>query len=326
MNTLTQEPGTVIDVPGSPAPALPAQRPTTALASATPGDLLRIALESGADLDRLERLMKMQQEWEAQQARKAYVAAIATFKKNPPKILKDKRVLFTSQKGTTDYMHATLGGVTQPIIEGLAAVGISHRWDVQQPDGGMIQVTCILTHDAGHSESVTMRAGRDDTGGKNNIQQVASTITYLERYTLLSITGLATHDMPDDDGAGSEPPAEKPATRTDKIVQSVNKPVTLDHVLAAYKAATTPDEIKAADGMAGKLTNEADKEIVRATRKARIAELKGPPADPAAPFITKMRAAATQDERDTIMGESATLPDDARAKVEAVWLELKVTP
>ena len=321
MNT-TQDPGVIIDM-GAPIATPPAARPTTALATATPGDLLRIALESGADLDRLERLMKMQQEWEAQQARKAYVAAIATFKKNPPKILKDKRVLFTSAKGTTDYMHATLGGVTQPIIEGLAAVGISHRWDVLQPDGGMIQVTCILTHEAGHSESVTMRAGRDDTGGKNNIQQVASTITYLERYTLLSITGLATHDMPDDDGAGSEP-AEKPATRTDKIAQSINKPITLDHVLAAYNAATSADEIKAADGMAAKLGNEADKEIAKSARKGRIADLSA--TQKAWPFMERMKAAATQEERDTIMSESATLPDDARAKVEAVWLELKVTP
>lgn len=322
MNTV-QEPGAVIDMPGSPAPALPTVRPTTAIASATPGDLLRIALESGADLDRLERLMKMQQEWEAQQARKSYVAAIAEFKKNPPKILKDKLVSFTGAKGTTSYMHATLAGVTQPIIEGLATVGISHRWDVQQPDGGMIQVTCILTHEAGHSEQITMKAGRDDTGGKNNIQQVASTITYLERYTLLSITGLATHDMPDDDGAGSEP-AEKAATRTDKIMQAVTKPVTLDHVLAAYKAATTTDEIKAADGMAAKLANDADKEIAKTTRKARVADLSA--TQKAWPFLEQMRAAATQEERDTIMGESVTLPDEARAKVEALWLELKVTP
>jgi hypothetical protein len=47
---------------------------------------------------------------------------------------------------------------------------------------------------------VTMQAGKDESGKKNAIQQVASTNTYLQRYTFLAITGLATKGQ-DDDGA-----------------------------------------------------------------------------------------------------------------------------
>ena len=54
----------------------------------------------------------------------------------------------------------------------------------------------------GHSESTTLEAAADQSGGKNAIQAIGSTVTYLERYTLLALTGLATHE--DDDGAGSE--------------------------------------------------------------------------------------------------------------------------
>ena len=71
----------------------------TAVARATPADLLRVALDSNADLDRLERLMRLQQEWEANEARKAYVAAIAQFKKNPPTIFKEKRVNLKKKEG-----------------------------------------------------------------------------------------------------------------------------------------------------------------------------------------------------------------------------------
>ena len=39
----------------------------------------------------------------------------------------------------------------------------------------------------------------DDSGGKNPIQSIGSTITYLERYTILALTGLATKEQ-DDDG------------------------------------------------------------------------------------------------------------------------------
>jgi hypothetical protein len=40
---------------------------------------------------------------------------------------------------------------------------------------------------------------------KNAIQQVASTTTYLQRYTLLAITGMSTKGM-DDDGRGTRAP------------------------------------------------------------------------------------------------------------------------
>ena len=54
----------------------------------------------------------------------------------------------------------------------------------------------------GHSESVTLDAFKEDSGTKNNIQAMGSSITYLERYTLFAATGLASEEQ-DDDGAGS---------------------------------------------------------------------------------------------------------------------------
>ena len=64
----------------------------------------------------------------------------------------------------------------------------------------MIRVTCVLSHILGHSERVTLQASPDQSGGKNNIQAVGSTVTYLERYTLLAVTGLATAEQDDDGG------------------------------------------------------------------------------------------------------------------------------
>ena len=69
--------------------------------------------------------------------------------------------------------------------------GLSYRWDIGQRDG-RIHVSCIVTHKAGHSETVTMDAAPDNSGKKNSIQQIASSVTYLQRYTLLAIAGLAT--------------------------------------------------------------------------------------------------------------------------------------
>lgn len=188
-------------MPAEPAPAAPAEPRTVAVV--TPMQMLQVAMERGADLDRLQQLMDLQQRWEANEARKAYVAAMAAFKANPPEILKGKHVKFTTTRGITEYDHATLADVCAAATKGLADVGISHRWDVTQ-EGSKVTVACILTHSLGHSERVQMTAGADDSGGKNAIQAIGSAITYLQRYTLLAATGLAARDQ-DDDGRSAEP-------------------------------------------------------------------------------------------------------------------------
>ena len=168
---------------------------------ATPADLLRMAVQSGADLDRLERLMALQERWEANEARKAFVVAMTEFKAEPLEIFKKKQVSFITRDGdTTSYKHAELSDVADVVVPSMARHGLSHRWDVKQ-DGARIVVTCTVTHRAGHSESVTMDAAPDASGKKNAIQQMASSVTYLQRYSLLAIVGLATKSE-DDDGRG----------------------------------------------------------------------------------------------------------------------------
>lgn len=174
-------------------PAAPSAAP------ATPADIVLYAMQKGADIAQIEKFMDLQMKWEADQARKAFVADMAEFKKNPPEIIKDKQVAFSG----TQYMHATLGAVTEAIVTGLARHGFSHRWDTNQANN-VIEVTCILTHKLGHSERTTLSGAKDDSGKKNQIQQVASTITYLQRYTLLAATGVATKDQSDDDGRAAE--------------------------------------------------------------------------------------------------------------------------
>lgn len=186
------------------------QRAVAVAEQAGPMKSALAALQAGATVEQLQGLLALQKDWEANEARKAYVAAMAEFKKNPPEIFKRKQVSFTTRDGdTTSYQHATIGDVTSLTVAGLAAHGFSHRWDTKQTDG-RIEVTCILTHNLGHSESTTLEASPDSSGKKNAIQQVASAVTYLQRYTLLAACGLATKDMEDDDGAGAADVPEVP--------------------------------------------------------------------------------------------------------------------
>ncbi len=182
-----------------PAPYVRDKSQDLAIAGdSSPGNLLMVAVQRGAKIEELQALMALKQEYEADEARKAYTKAMAMFKQDAPIIFKDKHVSFDTSSGTTSYNHATLGAVCLVIGEALGRFGLSHRWELDQSNGALIKCTCIITHEDGHSEQTEMSGPADSSGGKNAIQGVASTVTYLERYTLLSATGMSA--MEDDSG------------------------------------------------------------------------------------------------------------------------------
>jgi hypothetical protein len=167
--------------------------------------IIERAMETDFDLNRIEKLLELKERWDANEARKAFTVAMAAFKADPPKIFKDTHVRFKTQKGETEYTHASHAEVVEKIAAGLGKHGLSHRWDVSQ-EQNRITVTCIVTHALGHSERIVLSAPPDDSGTKNVIQAIGSTIHYLERYTILSITGLTSADLPDADNRKDEAP------------------------------------------------------------------------------------------------------------------------
>lgn len=167
----------------------------------TPDRLLEIALSRGADMAQLEKLLELKERFEAGEARKAFTRAMAAFKAEPMEITKNRLVEFRTRDGDlTSYRHAELSDITEVVAPAMAKHGLRHSWNVQQD--AIVTVTCTIMHEDGHSESVTMHAQPDTSGKKNPIQQVASTVTYLQRYTLLAATGMATKGA-DDDGQGA---------------------------------------------------------------------------------------------------------------------------
>lgn len=171
----------------------------------TPMDMLNQAVAKGADITVLEKLMGLQERWEANQARKSFDEAMAAAKAEIPTIVKNREVDFTSSKGRTNYRHEDLAEIARTVDPILSKHGLSYRFRVTSNINEPVTVTCIISHRAGHSEETTLSAGRDDSGNKNSIQAVGSAITYLQRYTLKAALGLAASN--DDDGESVETPA-----------------------------------------------------------------------------------------------------------------------
>jgi hypothetical protein len=185
-----------------------AQQPNAASLT-TPVDLLRFAIQSGADLDRLERLMKMQMEWEANEAKKTYRRAMAAFKAECPPIFKRKQVGYTTREGDfVGYKHAELSDIEDAVGLVMARHGLTYDWDIQQELVKII-VDCIVTHVDGHSKRVRMEGPPDTSGKKNVMQQAGSAVTYLERYSLLAAIGKSTKGDDDDGGGADDQPGSQ---------------------------------------------------------------------------------------------------------------------
>ena len=171
----------------------------------TPMDLIAQAAGRDVSIERMAQLFDLQMRWEANEAKKAFNSAMLKFKENAPVVLKNKHVAIPhkSGDGKTEYDHATLDHIVDVLVPALAAVGIRHHWETRQ-EPGLMYVTCILTHELGHSESATMFGPYDVSGNKNPIQTIASAKTYLERHTFLTVTGQAAKGT-DDDGRRADP-------------------------------------------------------------------------------------------------------------------------
>lgn len=173
------------------------QEPVAYLPATTPMSMIERAVEKGADVAMIEKLMELAERHDRNLGRRAFDQAIAAAKAEFPSIRKNRTVDFTTAKGRTHYRHEDMVEIARTVDPILSKYGLSYRYRTEQ-DGRVVTVTCILSHKDGYSEETTLSSAADESGNKNHIQAVGSAATYLQRYTLKMALGLAASE--DDDG------------------------------------------------------------------------------------------------------------------------------
>jgi hypothetical protein len=227
----------------APASAVSAQDEGAAMF----GAIERIMTDPSASVERAHQAFEFYQKVEAARARKAFDAALADAKAEIPPIIKNRTVSHeTKSGGTKSYKHEDLGDIARTVDPILSKHGLSYRFRTTSNANEPICVTCIVSHRLGYSEGNSLSAGRDDTGNKNSLQAIGSTITYLQRYTLKAALGLAAST--DDDGAAV---SVAPETISDKQADTILELLALTNTqpppfLAWAKVANVSD-IKAKD-------------------------------------------------------------------------------
>lgn len=167
---------------------------TTSTSALNPGQLLELAINKDLDIEKLGKLMELQKQWQADQARKAFFEAFTDFQSKCPDIRKTKAVNFEGKNsGPVSYSFAPLADIARQIAKPMKEHDLSYRWEISD-DQNNLKVTCIISHVNGHSERTTMSSTADTSGSKNPIQARGSAIEYLKRYTLTGALGITTAD------------------------------------------------------------------------------------------------------------------------------------
>lgn len=157
-----------------------------------------MASNPDVDVDKLEKLMALYERDEARKAKVAFSRDFARMQSELPTVAKSKVVSFkTDNNGNpiTAYKHATLEDIVDVVRPVLQVFGFAASFSVNTDD--KVSVTCTLMHKEGHSIETTITLVEDQTGGKNKVQSIGSSVSYGKRYTLASLLNIATRD--DDD-------------------------------------------------------------------------------------------------------------------------------
>lgn len=177
-----------------------------AIIPATANQGMQLAIRQG-NVDALLKFFELQERIDAREARKAFDVAFAAFKAEAPKLTKTKPVSFDNGKNI-QYKYTPLDEIAEAVGSPLARHGLSYNWEQAQLQDGVIAIACILRHAQGHSIQNTLSAKADPSGSKNAIQAIGSAVSYLRRYTLLGVLGMATGDDSDGNALGSLDDAE----------------------------------------------------------------------------------------------------------------------
>lgn len=201
-----------------------------ALSRVEPQVLIQSAIDKGASVDTMERLVALAKDIRHEQAREAYYSAMAEFQRQCPFIPKSETAQIRTRSGSGySYKYAPLDVIMKKITPVMTALGLSVSYRVKNEKTAVVAV-CRISHEFGHYEEsgeVTMPVEMSTEGGSgaNPAQRVGIANTYAKRYALLAITGLAPQGE-DFDGTAEKPTKTKsrPIVKAEVVEEERSRP------------------------------------------------------------------------------------------------------
>lgn len=154
----------------------------------------RVATNPDADMDKLERLLDMQERVMNRNAMQAFSADMAAMQAELPTVAE-------TAEGHNKAKYAPLEKINETIRPVLQKYGFAVTFRTEQQQNA-VAITAVLSHRQGHTQESTLVLPNDTSGNKNTVQAIGSTVSYGKRYALCALLNISTGD--DSDG---KPPA-----------------------------------------------------------------------------------------------------------------------
>ena len=225
--------------------------------------IMRAASDPSFDVSKLERLIALQERSQAAQRKERFFEALALAQAQMPQLDQNGCIDYGAGKGKINYARIEdIDAQIQPIY---SAAGFSVSWNSGPVmDGKMIRVEGTFSCH-GHNETREMTGPVDNSGGKQPIQAVASTVAYLKRHVLKMFFNLIERGK-DMDGARVKDLLPITEAQADEIHRRL---MDCGADLAKFRKVFAVDKI--ADLKAGQL-KEVEVQIARKAREKAAKE------------------------------------------------------
>jgi hypothetical protein len=170
----------------------------------------RAARDPSVDIDKMERLLAMQERVQERNSKAAFTEAKIAMRAELPEISARGRIIVRGKvngKREGEIIQDTPFARFEDIHDAVMPVLARHGFDLSYRNGlspdGKVRVTTILSHVGGHTEETMFDLPHDSSGSKNSVQAVGSSTSYGKRYGTLSILNIKVAGEDDDGQAAS---------------------------------------------------------------------------------------------------------------------------
>ena len=188
----------------------------------SPNQMIQLAIESNADLGKVEKLLELKERYEANEARKVFASDFAIVQASIVAVVKTK---------VNPQTHSKYAGL-ENVLEIAKPVYTKHGFSIIFYEGETevsenIRVCANVLHKSGHKETYHFDVPLDGVGIKGNanmtkIHGKASSVSYGRRYLLCMIWNIPTED---DDGNGNnkkpKPEPDKPSEKNLEVLAMI---------------------------------------------------------------------------------------------------------
>ncbi|BES72209.1 hypothetical protein RE428_32270 [Marinobacter nanhaiticus D15-8W] len=226
----------------------------------------RAATNPDVDINKMERLLDMQERIMERNAKSAFSAAMAQLQGELPTISEKGEIKVNGQVRSKYARFEDINEAVRPVMQ---KFGFAISFRVKTGDSH-ICVTGVLVHREGHSEETTIDLPADITGSKNTVQSVGSSVSYGKRYVLQALLNITTSGEDDDGNAGGAYPNDKAQAEINAHLNYAA--LVRDHfpTIAAIKSALADEDFSSAAEAMSEISKVEQERLWKAPSKGGI--------------------------------------------------------